>query len=161
MLILDENNHTIVIDSVTTPLLTEYFWVLDLEQMDYTLTPVLMLEEIIASSITVEINGFQFTLPGDWNMLVYSEETMQLDVVEIGDLAGADHTALIYGPDKAMVEGARVAAVDLKLEYANYTPSLPKHTMLCHPIGPNEWINVAPSDVYNKYLKDCVAGDII
>lgn len=161
MLILDENNHTILIDSVTTPLLTEYFWVLDLDQMDYTLTPVLMLEEIVANSVTVRIRGFEFILPGSWNMLVYSQETTQLDVVEVGELAGADHTALIYGPDKGMVEGERVAITDFHFEHANYVPSLPKHTMLCHPIGPDEWINVAPSDVYSKYLKDCIAGDII
>ena len=46
------------------------------------------------------------------------------------------------------------------VEYANVGPVLNKHQMLCHPIGPNEWVTVGPSDGFNKYLKDRIAGEL-
>ena len=161
MLIFDENSHPVIIDSLTTPLTTEYFWVLDLEQMDFTITPLLMLEEIVGPTITLQIKGFEFNLPANWNMLIYSSDTSQLDIVDIGELAGRDFTSLIYGPNTNIVHQGHVTVTDYHPQEINYTPSLSKHQMLCHPIGPDEWVNVAPFDVYNKYLRDCVVGNII
>lgn len=161
MLIFDENSHPIIIDSITTPLTTEDFWVLDLGMMDYTITPLLMLEEIVGPMISLNIRGFTFDLPANWNMLVYSDDTMQLDVVDVGELAGKDFTAMVYGPDMTIVAPGNVRVVNYTAEGVAHTPSLSKNQMLCHPVGPKEWVNVAPSDVYNKYLRDCVVGDII
>lgn len=161
MLIFDENTQAIIIDSVTTPVLTEYFWVLDLSIMDYTIAPLMILEEIISPTITLSIRGFRFDLPANWSILVYSDETMQLDVVDVGDLAGNDFTAMIYGPNTSIVSSGEIRSVDYSPETINYAPSLSKHQMLCHPISPDEWVNVAPSDVYNKYLRERSVGDII
>jgi hypothetical protein len=94
-------------------------------------------------------------------MLVYGEETMQLDVIEIGELAGKDFTALISGTDLSMAVPGHVKLLDYTPEDYNYVPSLTKNQMLCHPVAPNMWVNVAPSDSYNKYLKDLVVGDIL
>jgi len=160
MLIFDENTNAIIIDSITTPLLTEYFWVLDLEMRDFTLTPLLVLEEVVAPTVTLEVLGFRFKLPATWCMLVYAEDTMQIDVIENGELAGKDFTAMVAGTEIAMVRPGKVKLLDYTPEDCNYVPSLAKNQMLCHPIGPNEWVNVAPSDPYNKYLKDLVVGDI-
>lgn len=161
MLILDQQEQPIVLDSIHTPTLTEHYWILDLNMMDFTLTELDMLEEIIAPSIMVQIKGFQFMLPANWNMLVYDTETLQLDIVEIAELAGREFMAFVYGPDKGKPDPGAVKVVDYKPEYQNVAPSLNKHQMLCHPINPNEWVNVAPSDTYNKYLKNCVVGDLV
>jgi len=161
MLIFDENTHAIIVESITTPMTTEYFWVLDLELRDFTLTPLLVLEEVVAPTITLEILGFRFKLPATWTMLVYAEDTMQIDVIENGELAGKDFTALVSGPNISMPIPGNVKLLDYTPEDYNYVPSLSKNQMLCHPIGPNEWVNVGPSDPYNKYLKDLVVGDII
>lgn len=161
MLIFDDASQAIIIDSVTTPITTDYLWVLDLQLMDYTLTPLLMLEETIAPTLTLQILGFSFKLPANWYILVYSEETMQLDVVHIGELAGDDFTAVVYGPNYNMVRGGNIKVVNYETEDINFGPALNKHQMLCHPIGPNEWVNVSPSDVYNKYLKERVTGDLL
>ncbi len=161
MLIFDENTNAILIESITTPITTEYFWVLDLEMMDYTITPLIVLEEVVAPTITVEIQDFSFNLPATWCMLVYGEETMQLDVIEIGELAGKDFTALISGTHLNMAVPGHIKLLDYITEDYNYVPSLTKNQMLCHPVAPNMWVNVAPSDSYNKYLKDLVVGDIL
>lgn len=161
MLIFDENSHAIIIDSVSVPLTTNYLWVLDLVIMDYTVIPLLMLEEIVSPTMTIEIKGFKFDLPTTWSILVYSEETTQIDVVEVKKLPGNDFTAMIYGPNNSQVQAGKIKVTNYDAEKFNHGPSLNKHQMLCHPIGPDLWVNVSPSDVYNKYLKDCTVGDII
>lgn len=160
MLIFDENTHAIIVDSITTPMLTEYFWVLDLELMDFTVIPLIILEEVVAPTMTLQIHGFKFNVPTTWSILVYAEDTMQLDVVNISDLAGRDFTAVVYNNIRSNVQPGRITIIDYLPEATNHCPSFGKHQMLCHPIGPDEWVNVAPSDVYNKYLKDKVVGDI-
>jgi len=160
MLIFD-NDKAIILDNVHTPTATDHFWVLDLNMMDYTLTPLLVLEEVISPSIELMVGGFQFILPANWKVLVADEDTMQLDVVEVADLGGKEFKALIYGPDKPMAELETIVVTNYFPSYKNVGPSLNKHQMLCHPISPTSWINVSPSDSYNKYLKGCTAGDII
>ena len=164
MLIFDDNNRTIILDNVYTPTPTDFMWVLDLQIMDYTLAPLLVLEEIVCPSIKVRIRGFDFFLPANWNMLVFSEETSELDVVEISELAGREFTSFIYDisdPNIVRYKPGVVSVLDYSPEYVNVGPSLNKHQMLCHPISPTEWINVSPSDTYNKYLKTAVIGDIV
>ena len=164
MLIFDDNNRTIILDDIYTPTPTDYMWVLDLQLMDYTLAPLLVLEEIICPSIQVGIRGFNFFLPANWNLLVFSEETSELDVVVVEDLAGKEFKAFVYdisNPKIVRHHPGAVTVVDYRNEYVNVGPSLSKHQMLCHPISPTEWVNVSPSDTYNKYLKNTVIGDIM
>jgi len=164
MLIFDEHEQTIILDNIYTPTPVDYMWVLDLQIMDYTLTQLLVLEEISCPSIQVRIRGFDFFLPANWNLLIYSEETLELDVVEISELAGREFTAFVYDVSNPNIVNFRpgvVRVIDYAPDYVNVAPSLNKHQMLCHPIGPAEWVNVSPSDTYNKYLKEMVVGDII
>lgn len=164
MLIFDDNNKTIILDNIYTPTSTGYMWVLDLQIMDYTLTPLMVLEEIVCPSIEVEIRGFRFFLPANWNILVFSEETSELDVVEVSDLAGREFTAFVYdvsNPNVVRYKPGTITVTNYKPSHVNVGPSLSKHQMLCHPISPTEWVNVTPSDTYTKYLKDAVIGDLI
>jgi hypothetical protein len=161
MLIFDNNNRPLILDDIYTPTISDHFWVLDLQIMDFTLTQLMVLEEIISPTIMLRILGFEFTLPANWNILIVDPETQMLDVIELKDVAGKEFRALIFGPNKARHEQALISVVDYFPNKLNVGPSLFKHQMLCHPVAPDTWINVAPSDGYNKYLKDAVAGDII
>lgn len=161
MLIFDENSKPLILDSIYTPTPAEYFYVLDLEILDFTLVPLLVLEEVVCPSVVVRIKGFEFVLPASWNILVYSEETHQVDVIEVAKLAGKEFTAMVYGPIVPYVRAGRITVTDYIPDCINVAPSLNKHQMLCHPIAPGEWINVSPSDTFNKYLKDCSVGDIV
>ena len=164
MLIFDDNNRTIILENVYTPTPTDFMWVLDLQIMDYTLAPLLVLEEIICPSIKIRIRGFEFWLPANWNMLIFSEETSGIDVVEVSELAGREFTSFVYDisdPKIVKYNPGVVTVIDYSPEYVNVGPSLNKHQMLCHPISPSEWVNVSPSDTYNKYLKNAVIGDIL
>jgi len=161
MLIFDNNNKAVLLDSIHTPTPSEFFWVLDFEMMDYTLTPLTGLEEMIVPVIEVMVNGFKFALPANWNMLVVDDDTYQLDVTEVSDLAGREFNAMIYGPDLTNGELAVITVTDYSPSFKIVGPSLNKHQMFCHPISPDRWVSVAPSDSYNKYLKNCVMGEII
>ncbi len=161
MLIFDENNDAIMLDCIQGPVLSQYMYVLDLNMMDFTLSPLLVFEEVICPTITVRIHGFAFELPANWNILISDTETYQLDVVEISELAGKEFKAVVYGMDMINVDLAPIQVIDYQPSQQNVGPSLNKYQMLCHPINPTSWVNVAPSDAYNKYLKDKVVGDII
>lgn len=164
MLIFDENERTILLNDIYTPTPVEYMWVLDLQMMDYTLSPLLVLEEITCPSIQIQIHGFDFFLPANWNILVYSQETLTLDVVEVAELAGKEFSAFVYdvsNPNVVKYHPGIVTMVNYSPNYVNVAPQLNKHQMLCHPISQHTWVNVSPSDTYNKYLKDMVIGDII
>ncbi len=161
MLIFDENSQPIILDSILTPTIAESLWVLDFQMEDYTLTPLAVLEETVSPSIELMIAGFRFVLPASWNILVCDEETMQLDVCEVAAVAGKEFKAFVYGPDFSMPQTSPISATDYHPNFINVGPQLSKHQMLCHPISPDAWVNVSPSDAYNKYLKGKVAGDII
>ena len=164
MLIFDDKDRTIILDDIYTPTPTDYMWVLDLQIMDYTLAPLLVLEEIVAPSIQLRIRGFEFYLPANWNILVFSPETSELDVVEVSEVAGREFTAFVYDNSNPLISkyhSGLITVSDYVSSYQNVGPSLNKHQMLCHPISPTEWINVSPSDTYNKYLKNTVIGDIL
>ena len=161
MLVFDDSANPLILDSIHVPTIADYFWVLDLNLMDFTMAPLLVFEEINCSTIQIQIQGFEFLLPSNWNMLVYDQETYQIDTVTVANLAGKEFTAMIYGPKLNAVYPGKVTVMDYKPLHCHVVPSLNKHQMLCHPIGADVWINVAPSDGYNKYLKEKFVGDLI
>jgi len=161
MIIFDETNHPIILDNINGPTISEYLWALDLTIMDYTLIPLYMLEETTCPSMQLCVNGFDFILPAYWNILVYDQDTAQLDVVELAETAGREFTALVYGPKARRPSPVKIQVTNYFVEYRNVGPFLHKHQLLCHPINSTEWVSVGPSDCYNKYLKDSIVGDII
>lgn len=161
MYLFDGNSKPIIIDNIFGPIVSEYMWILDLELKDFKLTQITVLEEIICPSFELQILGTRIILPATWYVLVYDPETSQLDVVQIADTAGREFTAFVYGPTLTHPLAGRITVTDYFIEHKNVGPLLNKGQMLCHPIGPNEWINVSPSDSYNKYLKDNIVGDLL
>lgn len=161
MLVFDNNNDVIILDSIHTPTVSDHVWVLNLDALDFMLTPLQVLEETICPTLELFIAGFKFCLPANWNILVVDSETQQLDVVEISELPGKEFQAFVYGPKKHMPDSAVIQITDYFPNRRNVGPSINKHQMLCHPIAPDVWVNVSNSDSYNKYLKNMVVGDLI
>jgi len=161
MLIFDENASPIIIDEICAPVISNYYWVLDLQLQDFTLAPLHVIEEVICPTVVLRIDGFDFPVPAAWSILVFDTDTTQLDTIELSEAAGREFTALVYGPTTATPTASVVAVVDYFVEKKNVGPALNKHQMLCHPIGPTSWVNIAPSDVYSKYLKNTTVSDLI
>lgn len=161
MLIFDDNSQPIILDNIYGPTPTEYMWVLDLAQRDFMLSSLDMLEETVCPTLTVLIRGFELALPANWNILVYDRETAQLDVVSLSEAAGREFTAFTYGPRRSKPTPELITVTNYFPERTNVGPTLNKHQMLCHPVGPEDWVCVSPSDSFNKYLKDIIVGDLI
>ena len=162
MVFLDEHNIPIMLESIDIPTISEYFWAFQLKEMDFMLNEIRTFEEMQTESIVLSIMGYVIELPTNWNILIYSPDTSQLDVTEVYRLAKHPFDVVVYNHRKDRVESDVGIATVLDY-YPNTrlrTPSLHKNTMLCHALGPDHWVCVAPTDNYNKYLKDKVIGDL-
>jgi len=161
MVISDENSSPILIDNISTPLRMDYFWVLDLEKRDFCLTKIEVLEEHITPILVLKIFGYAIEVPANWNILVYSEDTSQLDIAEVSEITRGNFTAFVLDHADNTNRPGYISVIDYKPRGSIQTPSLNKYQMLCHHIGPKFWVCVSPIDNYNKYLKDATIGDIL
>jgi hypothetical protein len=161
MIISDENYFPIVIDSVETPLIIDFFWTLNLAERDFMLSKLLMNEEMTTEALDLNIDDYMVSIPTSWNILIYSEETSQLDIVEAYELTHNNFTALAYNHKTDRVYPAPIKVMDYHISTKIYSPSLHKTQMICHAIGPDHWICLSPTDNYNKYLKNATIGDLI
>ncbi len=161
MHIIDEHNKLTELVDIAAPVRSEFFWVLDLSIMDYSLAPLVVLEEVTCPTFVVEVGGVNFDIPASWNMLIYDSETGDVDLIPLCEMTGRSFTALGFGPNRALAKPLPVRIMDYKPYYRNVGPSLNKHQMLCHPITEDLWFTLSAADVYTKYLKNITLGDIL
>lgn len=161
MKILNERNQLEVLDHLLCNVVGETFWVLDLGIMDFTLTPLLMLEEQRCSAVQTIIGTEHVTIPSSWKVMIYDSDTSELDVIDIKDVAGRDFTAFGYGPMRAIPKPLPIKVVGHVDDFTFVVPSKHKQQMWCLPIDDTTWIVCCDSDAHVKYLKDASIGDII
>lgn len=161
MLIVDDRNKSVMIDSLQTKLSSTHFWVLDLQMLDFTLNPLTILEERWCQCVAIEVENFVFSIPATWHVLISDEDTSMLDVVKVEQLSSKRFELVVYDNEKSFTHVSPARVVDMSTDEPVYNPSLNRHHMLCHPIAPSRWICLAPNDSYNKYLKNLTLGDII
>lgn len=161
MIILDEHSHSIILDNIDIPFPVSHFWALDLEMMDFTLKELVLSEELTTGTLAIVVNDYVVEAPADWNILIYSPETSELDVVEFSDLSKHDYSAFSYNHKTHKLVENVVRVVHYEELTTVHTPSLIKNTMLCHPLGDTMWVCIAPTDSYNKYIKGMVIGDLL
>ena len=162
MLIFQESEEITLIDTIKPTLVEDYFWVLDLDQKDFTLAPLNVIEAITAPSVELLIDGFTFVVPATWNILICDPETSQLDISDVGSVLGKSFHSFVYGFNLPIVELHKIEAVGYVPSHTSFSSSLNKHHMLCHPIDQTRWINLSPADSYNKYFRNTLlSGDLI
>jgi hypothetical protein len=161
MILLDENSEPVILDNIDIPFPVSHFWALDLDLMDFTLKELVLSEELAGiKKLSITVNGFLVEAPADWNILIYSPETSDLDVAEFSDLKYG-FSAFAYNHRTNRLVPNEVRTVNYTEDAVIQAPSLVKNTMLCHPIGNDAWVCIAPTDSYNKYLKGKVIGDLL
>ncbi len=160
MLLFDEYNRTIIIDDLLTPITIDYFWVLDLELKDFTLSEIKMLEAITGPAVCLEINGFRFWVPTSWFILIVDEETNEIDLIQIPEGSGKSFTALGGSFELVRPYYLPMKIVDYHPCKKLVSPSLTREQMLCHPVDPQTWVSITPLDQYNKYVKDLSIDDL-
>ena len=161
MVILDENSEPILLDNIDIPFPVSHFWALDLTLMDFTLKELLLSEELTTQTLGLVINDYYLEAPADWNMLIYSMETSELDIVTLSDLTKHSFSAVVFNHKTDRLVENRVRVVKYDMNAIVHVPSLVKNSMLCHPLGYDMWACIAPTDSYNKYIKGKVIGDLM
>ena len=161
MLIMNELNNTVLLDNLYDPIISSDFWVMDLNIFDYTLTRLCMIEEATTPVFLVNIGVVNFIVPTSWYVMVFDDETSQIDAVSFSELTGKDHTVLVSNSNSLQPTGINMRIIDYKSSDKIVYPTLLKHQMLCHPIYEQMWINISPNDVYNRYLKNKFIGDLL
>jgi hypothetical protein len=161
MIIVNENNDSVLLHNISTPVPSTHFWVLDLVLMDFNLIPLNMLEEQWCKCVAIEIEGFCFSVPATWHVLITDEDTSILDTIEAENLSNHNFDLVVYDNDKSFGYCSPVRIIDSSADECVVYPSLNRHQMMCHPISPSRWIAIAPNDGYNKYFKDKLLGDIL
>jgi len=156
MLISNEDSRPIVIASIDEPINTDYFWVLDLEEQDFKLSKLVMLEEFSAPTLTINVKGHSIEIPAEWNILVYSDDTSAVDMVQVSDLTKSNFSLFLLNHKSNKIVENLARVTNYSSASVVRTPSFNKNLMLCHPIGDNAWIMIAPTDTYNKYLKESI-----
>lgn len=161
MVIFDENTETLLIDNLNSPIVNTHFWVLDLEEKDFKLTKLEVLEEHETPMLVLSIGGYAIEVPADWNLLLISPETNQIDVAEISEVTRGHFHAFVYNHKKDKVIAAPVKIIHYSPKHVLHTPSISKNQMLSIAVGENCWICISPIDNYNKYLKGAIANDLV
>lgn len=156
MRIVNEEYKTYNIESIDEAIPIDYFWVLDLSVYDWMLTKLVMLEEFFAPMLKLSINGKIIEVPAEWQILIYSPETSNVDMVQASDLAKGDFSLFVYEHSTSKVLSLPCRIVGYSASEPFRTPTFNKNNMVCYPIGNNHWIMIAPTDTYNKYLKNAV-----
>lgn len=162
MFVTDENNKNCEITSIDEPMNVDYFWVLNLQQQDWKLNKLLILEEFYSPVLTINIENSIIKIPAGWNMLIYSPDTSVVDMIPASDLIKTDYSLFIYNYIHSRVITRPYKVIDYSISDAVRCPVLNKSDMLCHPINNGHWIMTAPTDTYNKFLKSVVTvGDFL
>lgn len=161
MVIFDENTEPVLLDNLYSPIISDYFWVLDLEQKDFGLTKLTTIEEHTTPMLAVSIFGYVIELPADWNILICSPETSQLDISEIHELTQGSFNAFVLNHKTNGIHHAPVKVIHYEPKAVLHTPSLAKNQMLCHALGRSAWICISPIDNYSKYLKGSITNDLL
>lgn len=170
MQILPEWNKPYILDSLSGPVIAEYFWAFSGPMLDFTLLPINYLEETIGPIIEIQINNTALLIPANWHIMVVDQETSTIDVVPIANCALNDYYAVLSSAVDSKIRMQHVQVNDLAPRVSCVHPMLPKGTMMLHPVGPesekpemNNFLSICigPYDLYSKYLQDKTIGDLI
>lgn len=161
MYVLSDQNAPVHISSIEQTDVPTHIWALDLDNLDFTLQPIYVLEEFNSPAVEVAVRNARFYVPSMWNILIFDRDTAQLDAVPLAECAGREYTAFVYGPTKTIPRAETIFITNYHADRKTVTPLINRQTMLCHPISESEWVVITPAEVYNRYLKDMQVGDLI
>lgn len=160
MEIVNENHQPLSLDIYDISKKSEFFWVFDLEEIDWFLQKLKIIEAFECPTIKIKIMNKVLTLPSDWNILVYSEETTSLDVVNVHQLINQKFNIFLYDFIHHKVVDCNYRVVGYNKNEEVTAPCIAKKQMLCVPIEDKYWIMMSPTDVY-RYIKNMSVSDLI
>lgn len=147
MHILPDYGHDYSIDDVSSVVIPKHAWFYDVQVNDFLLRPIHMLEETTGPTVTARINGVVLQVPASWYILIVDDETKTVDTVLITQCASSAFKAYMMHPQLNRYEAQSVELLDLDYKGVVVHLTIPRLTMICHPVG---------STVNSKSLPMCV-----
>ena len=160
MLIFDENYAPVVLDDVNSIIASNYFWVLDLNLMDFKPVPLLVIEEVSAKSLELSVANTRIVVPENWFLLIVDPETTIVDLITMEEACGKDFKAFVFGKDLREHQMETISVINAYDNCKHVTPCIQRNFMLCYPISKQRWILISPHDQFGKYLKSSIAKDL-
>jgi len=136
MLILPDYGFPYIIDNVSGPVVPKHCWFYDSELNDFLLRPIRLLEETTGPTVSVRINGFTFSVPASWNLLVVDEDTKLVDTVQITQCSSSNYLAFLMHPDVSSYQLSSIVLLDLEMKKSCVHVMIPRMHMMLHPVGP-------------------------
>jgi len=167
VLILPDHNRPYYIGHVNQPIVPQYFWNLSGSMLDFTLNPLVYLEEYQGPTILIEINGFRFSVPSGWHILIVDTETKLIDTIPVSQCSTSPYLAMIVSSISSKYMELPIKVVDFKPDELVVYPMISKGCMMFCPVGeedsdPENIVSVliGPYDLYDKYLENVSAKEL-
>ena len=170
MIILSETNRAYMVESLTQPLPqgAKFHWTFSGQQLDFTLTEILYLEETVGPTITLSIDGSEVRVPGAWNILIVDRETYTVDAVPVTACASFAHEAFVFSPEDGKLITATIRVLNWDPKGSCIYPAIEKANAVVHAIAPGKshgkptsrGVIIGPNDLW-RYLNGRTVGDIL
>lgn len=138
MNILTEYNFPYMISDLGAPIVPKFNWIFSTDLMDFSLSPIMYLEETTGPALKIMINKTPLEIPASWNILVVDHETMMIDTIPIADCSTKSYKAFLFCPTSMNLFLDDIKFVDFIPHISLCHTSIPKNSMICHPVGPND-----------------------
>lgn len=168
MIIFTDYNKPYVIDDLYSPVVPRHFWVFNGLMQDFTLSPIMYLEETSGPTFEIEVDGVSVLLPASWHLLVTDDDHYKVDTVRVSDCSKNRYHALLMTDADNKVRTAEIRVVDYFDHKSLIHPMLDKENMLCHPISDQMSKNkhvicclcAGPADLSAKHLVDISVSEL-
>ena len=135
MQILPDYGFAYAINDVNSPVIPRHAWFYDVQVNDFLLRPIHMLEETSGPTVTASINGTVISVPASWYILIVDDDTRTVDTVPITQCASSAFKAYLMHPQLNRYEAVNVQLLDLDYAGVVVHLTIPRLTMICHPVG--------------------------
>lgn len=167
MQILPDYGYSYSIDDVSSVVIPKHAWFYDVQLNDFLLKPIQMLEETSGPTVTARINGVELSVPASWYILIVDDETKTVDTVPIDRCASSAFKAYLMHPRLNRYEAVNVELLDLDYKGVCVHLTIPRLTMICHPVGSTTQsrdlpmsILIGPQDI-GKHMSNMSAQELL
>lgn len=135
MQIITEYGQSYAIDDLTAAIAPRYSWFYHIEENDFMMRPITLLEQTDGHAVEVQVGDRAFLIPSSWHMMVVDEETLTVDTVQIAQCASSGFKTLLVTPYGTEHKLSPVVLRDFHLDSSCVHVTIPRGHMALHPVG--------------------------
>jgi len=153
MLIFGDELKPLIIDDADDPIVSDYIWVLDVEERDFMFSNIVFLDDHYEKCKGFDFNGQYVELPESWFVLIMDTVSGEMDLIMVKDIKGRHFDAFVYSHSSVLPRSAKMIMKNARVFKKFCYPIMNKNIMLIHPIDEDHGIVITPHDITKK-IKD-------